>query len=72
MEKYCENCKYLRSYEGECGEFHHLCYAPLNIMTKKNVIHKYTTPTASPEFINKYNKCPYYKRVWFKFWIKEE
>jgi len=69
---YCCNCKYLGSSEGEMGEFHYLCYFPLNIIVEKDAICKYKILEHTPEARNKDNNCLAYKKKWYKFWIKEE
>jgi hypothetical protein len=71
MKVYCSNCKYLGSYEGEMGEFHYLCYHPSNIISVFNAIHIWTELIHKPEVKNKKNNCYNYKRLWYKFWIKE-
>jgi hypothetical protein len=76
MKKYCKNCKYRGSllfnlFGWEWCESNHL-----NIINQTN---KYTNdkPTltkrsAYKSEFNSLGECPYYKRIWYKFWIKNK
>ena len=66
MTVYCENCKWF--YD---GDYYRNCFAPNNKIY-------YDTPSKrtynlEQSYIDKNytNNCTDYKRVWWKFWIKE-
>lgn len=69
MKVYCDNCKYLyrdvytRSWA---------CLAPENIEKKDTPICIYDKIRKTPMQLNSKNKCKFYKRKWYKFWIKTE
>lgn len=71
MDIYCINCKYLSSYEAEGGIFEYTCQYPLNIVTKFNAIQSWQTKQETPWELNIINNCQWYKRKWYKFWIRK-
>ena len=69
MKVYCGNCKYYRSVDDACGG-----YSDCKYKTGKgsNYLHRYNKTIGDPETQNKNNNCEYYRRPWWKFWIKEK
>jgi len=63
---YCRNCKWY--FVGGYMRTHIQCWNP------ENCIDSYKAPKDrllnTPMEINKENECPYYKRKWYKFWVK--
>ena len=68
MKVYCYNCKYhnLLSINLDCKRFK----GSSRRDTPYNIIKKYYRYTGFDLNIN--NECKYYKRKWWKFWIKKE
>ena len=63
MKKYCSNCKY---YYWQIMR----CVAPQNLIKIDYFWGDTNEYKEHPAFINLNNNCPYYKRKWWKFWIK--
>ena len=65
MKTYCKNCKYGRKYdyvdEYYCNK---IVESYIDNMTGEYWERKYEN-----SILNKNNKCKYYKRKWWKFWL---
>ena len=70
MRQYCKDCKYIQY--SELGDIIDRCepaigsgvllfYSPKLVLQVKSF---------EPSVQNKYNNCTYYKRKWWKLWIK--
>ena len=67
MKKYCENCNYFSTFSFKCKRFK---VKPKMVDTPYGIAESsFLTP---PWKFNKDNSCKYYKRKWWKFWIKRE
>jgi hypothetical protein len=69
-EVYCGNCKYFcgkylcdYDYEPEC---HHRS----NVSLSGNWLQKFKVYNLLPKDKNNFNRCMFYKRLWYKFWVK--
>lgn len=67
---YCSNCKYF-----EYGWFEpDKCLCPKNIEVKEEDWYdkrkRYKSYNFTPSKLNGDNYCKYYRRKWYKFWIK--
>ena len=70
---YCKNCKYYRRetltgnpYCGASKKYGKMLHSKDNFLEKSKSFRE----VWFADEINKNNDCPYYKRKWWKFWIK--
>ena len=71
MKVYCKNCRYYKFVSSvflSCS--YHYCKYVLG--EKSNWKTEYNDTVGNPEDQNKLNNCKYYKRSWYKFWVKEK
>ncbi len=71
---YCENCEHYFWQGGKLGfggyqPMAHLCRQP-KFINKTDTCIKQVISYAYCYTKNKDNNCAYYKRVWWKFWVK--
>jgi len=74
---YCYNCRYFDSIiiNDYCTWN---CYAPTGKIINDYIVGKYKERINLPVYSEKYpnnrntSGCKYYKRKWWKFWIKEK
>jgi hypothetical protein len=57
---YCSNCKYFS--KAKYFFLDNNCYAPENIELKSNFYKRFKHQINSPQELNGYNKCHYYKQ----------
>lgn len=69
MKVYCKNCRYFKRSLILLIEEH--CEAPKNIELSRDYYSPFKEGKLLPETINSNNKCKFYKRKWWKFWVKE-
>lgn len=71
MDKvYCSNCRYFSE-----SDFGNVCEAPTGKIIKDNYAYKIHKERVNKSvyhenYPNKNGDCKYYKRKWWKFWIK--
>jgi hypothetical protein len=73
---YCTNCKYYYhsirlSFHGYIPQNPNHCNCPLNLIRGHRFDGKYLIMNKFADEINEDCDCLNYKRLWYKFWIKE-
>ena len=68
MKVYCNNCKYI--WDGSEYYCEDRCHHPTNMERVDKPTHWYMCSIKSLEILNESNNCEWYKRKWWKFWIK--
>lgn len=65
---YCENCKYYELF----GFWHPECWRFCICYSRGGKIYQDFVGRLEKDIEqNKKNKCPYYQRKWYKFWLKD-
>lgn len=69
MKIYCKNCKWDRDFSAYNKFQKKYCnYIIKNIGYYRGEQRRLSTV----EYLNKNNDCPFYKRKWWKFWVKDK
>jgi len=63
---YCSNCKYFRVSDFNDEE----CHSRSNISLSGNWLKKFKIYNLTPENKNDNNRCLFFEKVWYKFWVK--
>ena len=64
---FCKNCRYFRRFSSPGHPFVVTdCYAPENTEETYDFEGKYEILINDPNFINKNNNCPWFKKKWYK------
>jgi hypothetical protein len=67
---YCKNCKYFDDwYTYGFVERIITCSSPQNSLIKHIWEEPIIEYKMKPFIRNKDNNCPYYRRIWYKFWV---
>ena len=67
---YCKNCRYFKFVYRKFYGYKEKCYAPKNLDLVENHYSPYKRHFRKPELINMSNDCRWYKKKWWKFWVK--